>query len=375
MSARLRIGSTLYTLETLATAIASETASENTRATLEFCRVWLSGAPSFTLHTSGSTGPPKPVVLSRAQMEASARATAAALDLRPGMRSLVCLPTRFVAGCMMLVRGLVVGMEMVLAEPAAYPLDTSARPCAIDFASFVPLQLQAILDGPESGRACLDAMHTVLVGGAPLSAALQRALQEIAAPIFHTYGMTETATHVALRRLSGPNPAEAYAPLPGVETSVDGRGCLAVRGPMTNGVWVQTNDVVKRRADGSFVWRGRADNVINSGGVKVQVEPLEAALEPLLPALLAEAWAGQRFFVAGLPDARLGQTVALLIEGPPLPEGLEANLLAELRRALGPFEAPRRVLSLPRFAETATGKIDRRATLASSAHEPLTNPR
>ncbi len=358
----LSIGSQVFDLDALADSTPRQAATENERDALAFCRDWLSGVATFTVNTSGSTGAPKAIELSRAQMEASARATAAALDLRAGMTALVCLPTRYIAGQMMLVRGLVLGLKMFLVEPAANPLVALAGNVPIDFAAFVPLQMETLLTSPE--RARVDSMHAVLVGGGPVSGSLAAAVAPLRAPVYHTYGMTETATHVALRPLSGARRSSAFRPLPGVELQLDARGCLAVRGPMTSGDWVQTNDLVALNPDGTFLWLGRADNVINSGGVKVQVEPLEAVLEYLLPEILGTAWNGQRFAVAGSTDDRLGSQVTLILEGRPLPPEAQAMLLAQLRERLGPFETPRACLYADKFVLTSTGKIDRTATLA-----------
>jgi O-succinylbenzoic acid--CoA ligase len=333
---------------------------------LAFCRAWAEGAQHFTLTTSGSTGTPKPISLTREQMEASARATASALDLRQGMRSLICLPTAFVAGRMMLVRGLVLGLEMTLVPPTSDPLGEGSAGQGFDFAAFVPLQMQTMLDGPADRRMRLNAMHAILVGGAPLSPALEAAIATLEAPVFHTYGMTETATHIALRRLTGPGARAHFVPLPGVETALDDRGCLALRGPMTNGVWVQTNDLVERAGDGGFRWLGRFDLVVNSGGVKVPVEPLEEELGLLLPTLGGAPWVGRRFLVAGLPDERLGEQLVLVVEAPADALCDEESLLASLRERLGRFRSPRRLLATPHFAQTPTGKIDRAATLAAA---------
>ena len=135
-------------------------------------------------------------------------------------------------------------------------------------------------------------------------------------PVYHTYGMTETATHVALRRMNGPDATGRFAPLPGVAIGADARGCLHVTGPMTGGAMIQTNDLVEIHRDGSFAWLGRWDNVINSGGVKVQVEQVEAAAAQVAADQPELGLARRRFFVAGLPDERLGQEVVMLVEGP-----------------------------------------------------------
>ena len=378
MSASLAVGDQRYSAAALAAGPGDDPArSAHVAAALDFCRRWLAGQEEFTVHTSGSTGAPKPITLRREQMAASAAATGQALGLRPGMAALVCLPVRYIAGQMMLVRGLELGLAMTLVEPSGDPLASLPAAARFDFTAVVPLQLQTLLAGPPGYRARLSGMTAILVGGAPVSAALEQQLASLAAPVWHTYGMTETATHIALRRLNGPDASPWFHPLPGVEIDVDPRGCLRLRGPMTLGQWLQTNDLIElpsTNADplpphrspstvhGSpFRWLGRWDNVINSGGVKVQVERVEAAVER---AWLALGLAERRCFVAGTPDARLGEAVTLIIEGTPLAAATQEALLAELTARVQRFERPRRVRYLLALAETASGKIDRAASLA-----------
>lgn len=346
--------------------------SENERAALDFCRRWLGGDEQFVVRTSGSTGPPQPVALSRRQMEASARATADALGLRAGMAALVCLPIRYIAGQMMLVRGLVLGLAMTLVEPSSDPFASLPDDAAFDFTALVPLQLQTLLEGPPSYRERLNRMAAVLVGGAAVSAALERDVHALTAPVYHTYGMTETATHVALRRLNGPEASPWFTPLPGVQVAVDERGCLRVRGPMTEGRWIQTNDRVELEPSDSrpdaprFRWLGRWDYVINSGGVKVPVETVEEAVDAAWTAL---GLPRRRFLVGGTPDPRLGEAVTLVIEGEPLTAEQEEALRSALSRRLERFQRPRRIAYLPHLAETETGKLDRRQSLAQVVGE------
>ena len=347
--------------------------TEQERATLDFSRAWLTGQERFTVRTSGSTGPPKPITLTREQMEASARLTGQALGLTPGDRALVCLPVRYIAGRMMLVRGFVLGLELTVVEPASQPFAALPRDARFHFTALVPLQLQTILDAAD-GPSRLEGMKAILVGGGPVSQALERRLQAIQSPVYHTYGMTETVTHVALRRLNGPQASPAFRPLPGVELEVDERGCLTVRGPMTRDRLLHTNDRVTLRPDGSFLWLGRVDNVINSGGVKVPVEEVERAVEEALLALAEgkpelAGLAERRFLVAGLPDPRLGQAITLILEGEPLPPPVIGLLGEALAARLPRYHAPRAIHTLPRFAETATGKIQRQETLQLLAQE------
>lgn len=355
--------------------------SDNARAALDFTQAWLHGDTSFEVRTSGSTGAPKPIWLTRAQMEASARATGAALGLAAGQVALVALPAHYIAGRMMLVRGCVLDLGMLLVEPAADPFAGLVDGAQFDFAAFVPLQLQALLDValvassdscfPEDTarafryRRLLEGMRAILVGGGPVGATLETQIGQLAAPVYHTYGMTETATHVALRRMNGPDATGRFTPLPGVAIGADERGCLYVSGSMTGGAMIQTNDLVEIHRDGSFAWLGRWDNVINSGGVKVQVEQVEAAAAQVAAEQPELGLARRRFFVAGLPDERLGQEVVMLVEGPPLDDDQQSQLLWVLGQELPRYHAPRRMLYLPAFADTTTGKIDRRQTMAA----------
>lgn len=355
-------------------------AGEQVNAVREFSRAWLRGDDEFTVQTSGSTGAPKSILLHRHQMVASAHATGVALGLTAGMTALVCLPVRYIAGRMMLVRGFELGLNLVVVEPAADPLAALPEAIAIDFAACVPLQMQTLLDQalvahndscfPDDTahafrtRRRLDALRAILVGGAPLTPALEAQIRQLAAPVYHTYGMTETATHVALRRLNGPDASLAFVPLPGVVTGIDARGCLHLCGPMTGDAVLQTNDLVELHPDGAFVWIGRWDNVINSGGVKVHVEGVEAAVAALAAEQPELGLARRRYFVAGLPDARLGQVVTLVIEGAPLDADQELQLRWALSQTLPRHHAPRQINYSEQFTETPTGKIDRTASLA-----------
>ena len=382
MNATLTIGPRTYTgndLRTLPADITTLGDTDNERSALAFCRDWLAGVEQFVISTSGSTGDPKPIVLRREQMLASALATGEALDLLAGMSALVCLPVRYIAGQMMLVRGLVLGLSITVVEPASDPLSNLAIDTQFDFTALVPLQLQTLLDGPRTYHERLNAMHTILVGGAPVNAALEERIQTLSAPVYHTYGMTETATHIALRRLNSPNASTDFHPLPGVEIDIDPRGCLRIKAPMTLNQWLQTNDLVKLSAPQppapspqspppTFRWLGRWDNVVNTGGVKVQIEKVEAAVGSIWRALgLAE----RRYFVAGLPDKRLGEAVTLVIEGEPMDAGDQTTLQSALAANLDLYEAPRRVIYIPTFATTDTGKIDRRSSLGSKDVPPL----
>ena len=324
---------------------------------LDFVRQWLNGTQEFTLTTSGSTGPPTPLALRRRQLEASARRTADFFDLGPGDRALVCLNCEYIGGMMMLVRGLERNLHLTIVEPHADPFANVAADAEFDFSAFVPLQLKAVLAAGHAPR--LNRLKCLLVGGAPADAALQQELQPLTVPVYLTYGMTETCSHVALRRLNGPNAGTSFQVLTGIAAGQDARGCLTLRGDVTDDQLIVTNDVVHLLDAHTFEWLGRADFVINSGGVKVPAEKVESVLD----VALAEIGNSRRCFVAGLPDARLGQAVTAFIEGPVLSAALEAELKALLAGRLGRYEQPRQLVYVPEFQATATGKINRAATL------------
>ncbi len=329
---------------------------------LERVREWLTGVQEFELTTSGSTGPPAPLRLRRRQMEASAARTGDFFGLGPGDRVLVCLNCEYIGGLMLLVRGLERRMHLTVVEPHANPFDYVAADAAFDFTALVPLQLRAVLAAGQAPR--LNALRAVLIGGAPVEAGLHTALQAaLTVPVWHTYGMSETCSHVALRRLNGPDATDYYRVLPGIAAGQDARGCLTLRGDVTDDVLITTNDLVELLpAQHGFRWLGRADFVINSGGVKVAAEKVEM----VLGVALAEAGHPRSCFVTGRPDERLGQTVAAYLEGPALPAAALAAVQALLAARLGPYEQPRHWVTVPAFATTASGKLDRRATQAAA---------
>ena len=332
--------------------------------TLRFCRRWLVGQETFVLKTSGSTGRPKAVTLTRVQMSASASLTRRALGLQAGDKALVCLSTEYIAGIMMLVRGLELGLALTVITPSRNPLAVFPDNAAFDFAAFVPLQLQEILTTTPSKKNFLSRMRAILVGGAPINEGLLQQIRTLNVPVYHTYGMTETVSHIAFRRLNGPQASEYFTPLDEVEISLSSQGCLVVKSVLTGNRTLVTHDRVELRPDGSFRWLGRIDNVINTGGFKVQVETVESALEKLLQAY--PQLAGRRFFIGSLADPQFDQAVVAVIEGLPVLPEILAGIRARLRAGwLHDYEVPRHFYFQPRLLETPTGKIDRRANLAA----------
>jgi O-succinylbenzoic acid--CoA ligase len=327
---------------------------------LELVRQWRTGTQEFGLRTSGSTGQPQLITLKRRQLAASAARTGDYFDLGPGDRALVCLNCDFIGGKMMVVRGLERNMHLTIVEPHADPFEEVPTEAEFDFAAFVPLQMRAVLAAGRAAR--LNKMRAILIGGAGVEPSLLADIQQLTVPVYLTYGMTETASHMALRRLNGPEASTYYRVLPGLHLGQDKRGCLTVRGDVTDDQLIVTNDRINLLDKHTFDWLGRVDFVINSGGVKVQAEKVELVLD----VALAELGESRRAFVAGRPDERLGQAVTAYVEGAPLPATAEQALLNLLAERLDKYEIPKTVCYIPAFQTTASGKLDRAASLRAA---------
>lgn len=323
---------------------------------LIFCYYWLNGQKDFLLQTSGSSGKPKIISVSRDQMMISASGTIKALGLTSEDKALVCLNTSYIGGMMMLVRSMVLGMDILVLPPEDNPLCHVPEGFEPTFTALVPIQASKALQSPQS-KAVLANMNAVIVGGAAVDAILEEQFQEIEAPIFSTYGMTETVSHIALRRLNGEGRSSAYHLLENLEISQNEAKCLRVRGAVTKGRWLETNDIVTIEEDKQrFRWEGRADLTINSGGVKVQI----VSIERVVHAWLAQERHSERVIALGVPDPDFGEKISLAIEAEAWPEWLE-ELKVVLERKLDKYQAPKGYFACIKFPVTPTGKIDRKA--------------
>ena len=330
-----------------------EARSEFETSTFRFIRQWLSHHDDFHLQTSGSTGVPKEIRIRRSQMEANASSTIKALRLSSEDSALVCLDTNFIAGKMMLVRAFMAGMRIIARDPSANPLHNVGNH-PISFTAMVPLQVEHLLKTVEKNR--LNSIRNVLVGGAAVSEEIIHLVQDMECHVICTYGMTETISHIALRRVNGPRKQDAFETLPGVTVEADQRGCLIVNAFYLDRPLV-TNDLVTVINTTSFIWLGRYDNVINSGGIKVSPEAVEQMLERLKPALNLHG----RFVISGINDRRLGERVVWVIEGTALDIERPQRLLEFVYGNLPKFHAPTEIIFIPAFPETKTGKINRTA--------------
>jgi O-succinylbenzoic acid--CoA ligase len=317
---------------------------------IDFCKSYLSNAASYQLATSGSTGASKNITLSRNQLQASARMTIEALALKTHYRALLCISTAHIGGIMMLVRGMELNMEVVLIDPPS-KLNTKDL-LAIDFVALVPLQLKQLI-GSNSGRQFLEDCKVIILGGAKIDPVLEEQLAQIHTPIYHSFGMTETASHFALRKLTNPNKQKNYHVLPGIQIDTDQRGCLVVNGETTNNIPLITNDLIRIVDSNSFIWLGRWDRVINTGGFKVNPE----SIEPLIANVFKDADITSDFAVVGLPHPKWGEQVTLVIEGM-ADKAVLCNLLEGIQNNIHPYEMPKEIRSLNSLPKTRSGKID-----------------
>ncbi len=321
-----------------------------------FCHDWLNGKSDFVLHTSGSTGKPKLIQITRKQMQASAKSTVHALGLEANDHFLVCINTDFIGGKMMLVRGLELGANLVVIEPSGNPLQLIESNSQFDFTAVVPLQLENMLSQSPEKKPVLDKMKAIIVGGAAVNKQLEQKIQVLDCPAFSTYGMTEAVSHIALKRLNGFEKSNYFQTLLNVEISQDERGCLRIRSEITNGETIVTNDLIELISPTEFRWLGRADNTINSGGIKIQLEESESEIEQIL----MELEINSQFAVCPIPDEKLGQKVVLFLESESLSNDLFSKLDSAMKNRLGKYKSPKEIRFQNPFPLTASGKIDRR---------------
>lgn len=317
----------------------------------DFCRQWLGGAQEFTFHTSGSTGQPKAIQLRREQLEASARATIYELELGPADVFYCPINTGFIGGAMMLVRAMLLDVPVQVRVPSSGAFDGDAA-AAATFAAIVPMQMPSLLQAAAEGR--VPRLMQVIIGGAGLTASQWRLARQLPMAAWHTFGMTETASHIALRRLNGPDASEAYYPLPGIELKLDDRDCLCICGPVTGNQWLVTNDMVNLRPDGGFIWLGRADFTINSGGVKINPE----RVEQIVSRYLGSQGHHQTIYISSVPHEVLGETLVLVCDASFTQDALYA--FASMPEDLFPaYHKPNQLAGVAQFPQTTGGKVDR----------------
>ena len=314
-----------------------------------FLQNWFDDSEVIITHTSGSTGQPKEIRLKKQAMRNSAAMTNSFFGLGAGKTALLCLPASYIAGKMMLVRAIVGQYNLICVEPEANPFQKISG--KIDFAAITPYQLNHSLNSLRTFP-----VKNIIVGGSPVNAALEKACENIPAALYETYGMTETASHIALRKFNGEK-SNYFHILDGVSIRQDKRNCLVINTPHLTEEELITNDIVEIRNERDFRWLGRADSVINSGGVKVFPEQLERKLQMLIDI---------PFFISAIDDKILGQKVVLVAE-------CNANELRKIELLLqkplsniSKYEIPKAFYHLEKFVYSSSNKVLRKETLTEA---------
>ncbi len=309
---------------------------------LSFLERWFSDDPCIQVHTSGSTGTPKLITVKKEQMMQSAMATCSFLQLKAGDKALMVLPPEYIGGMMMIVRSLVASLTMDVREPSGHPFADVTRP--VDFVALTPMQVYNTLQ--DSGeKSMLEQTGHIIIGGGAISGELAELLKPLPGSLWSTYGMTETLSHIALRRLNGPQASPYYSPFSHIRLSLSPEETLQIDAPLICDTVLTTNDRVELLPDGRFRMLGRLDNVINTGGLKVGLEELEDHLAPYL---------SSPFMITTVPDARLGEAIVLLLSSPE--KVVERR---ELKKILPAWQVPHYILSVSALPWTGNGKPNR----------------
>ncbi len=293
--------------------------------------------------TSGSTGKPKIIKHYKKYMIASAKMTCNYFKLSENKTALLCLPTTSIGGMMMVVRSLVSKMKLIVVKPSSMPLKFLNT--KIDFTAMVPFQVQnTIIENIEKWKK----IDTLIIGGGRISNSLKDDIVNLKINAFNTFGMTETISHIALKRIGENN---YFSALENCFFSQNDNSCLIIHANNLGLTALETNDIVQLINEKQFIWLGRKDLAIETGGIKVIPELIEKKIEHLIKS---------RFFIASKPDKLLNNKLILLVESK-----IEKISLENMKRFLAKYENPKEIIYLNRFIETKTGKISRKLTLES----------
>lgn len=297
---------------------------------------WFDSKSYIEMQTSGSTGTPKLIRVDKQAMVNSALATGDFFELHAGNKALQCLPVKYVAGKMMLIRSIILGLDLDYVAPSSHPMEGLEE--KYDFVAMVPLQAQNSLKE-------LRNVKKLIVGGARINSSLEKELMKLPTQVFETYGMTETITHIAAKRVGD----KLFTVLPDVTISYDDRNCLVIHAPkIIAEETVVTNDLVELVNENQFKFLGRIDNVINSGGIKILPEQVEQKLDGKLD---------RRFFITSKEDSELGEKVVLVLEGELF------DIDPKVFDCLDKYEHPKELIFVSKFIETENGKVIRNASL------------
>ena len=331
--------------------------NDQLKSIAQFISEWLSEKSDILQNTSGSTGKPKSIKILKSQMKASALATLSTLNIEANDHALLCINAEYIGGKMMIARSIIGNLNLIIAPTIANPLKDFSTQMPIEFFSFVPYQFERIIDESPEKIPFLEDSKAIILGGAPVSDSLAEKIntQFSNTKVYSTYGMTETVSHVALKLINS-NKEETFNALQNIKFSVDDRNCLVIHAPEISGKdEVVTNDVVNLISSTAFHWLGRNDFVINSGGIKIHPELIEKEIGKIFNS----SGISNRFFVFGLPDDKLGDSLNLVLEG-----NNDSKLIQNLlKKNLKAFHSPREIYTIDKFVETENSKINRFKTI------------
>lgn len=303
---------------------------------------WFDHSEEIEQKTSGSTGSPKKIMLKKSMMVASAQKTIRYFDLKSGQVAWLCLPVQYIAGKMMVVRAIEARLNLVISEPLSRPVIPFSK---VDFAALVPMQMHKMLSAGED----ISRISKLILGGSAVDFKLLKHIEKLSCEVYATYGMTETSSHIALQRLNGSKPDAHFKVLDGFSVATDAHGCLQIIAPEFFSGVLQTTDVVELISPVAFRWLGRADHVINSGGIKISPEPIEKEISLLI---------NSECVITSLPDEALGQKLVLIVEGSA--DDFSKNLLIDkIKQRFEKHLVPKLVYYLDALPRTSSMKVDR----------------
>ena len=269
-----------------------------------FLREWFSSDTQIKLQTSGTVAKKTYFLREKKYLSFSAKESLSVLKIPNQAKTLLCLPANYIAAQLMLIRALIGNLCLHCIAPDAKPLEKCKS--GFDFAAMVPYQLYNSLEN-------IKHIQCLLIGGGFVHHSIKKKIQIVSNPtsnstVYETFGMAETLTHIALRRITG-KPETFFSPLPSVQIMQDNKDCLMVKSSQ-RGLknYLTTKDIVKIYKNGSFEWLGRKDFVIETGSIKICPETLEKKIHCHLPLL-------KDFFISALPHPKLGSELIMLIEG------------------------------------------------------------
>lgn len=327
--------------------IESEQDNSWRNAISHFLKNWFDDSDFILAQTSGSTGKPKNIQLAKQSMVNSARMTNQFFGLNSESAALLCLPASYIAGKMMLIRAMVGGFNLITVEPTANPFEN--LDISIDFAAITPFQLFHSVESLQK-----KSVRKIIVGGGQVTSKLEKLAQNIPSELYETYGMTETCSHIALRRFNGAEKSDCFTVLEGITIRQDERGCLVIGAPHLLDKEIQTNDIIELIGSKSFRWLGRADAAINSGGIKIHPEQVEKKLEGII---------SSNYFISSLPDELLENKVILMIESETYPLRQVEILKSKMEKLLDKYEIPKQILFCSSFIYSQSNKLLRAETL------------